>query len=345
MSTSEDSNINKLSEYEKEIHYYTEVQDFLVICTSILSGQQIGENNFNRSNVKSALKRMQQRHPVLRSHLEFKNEEIFLVYDNENSQIVDQEVELEWLNVSTRENLISHLERVNSERFHYNQKCLLWRCAVHEFVEDSRKKFALTIVIPFSLTDGVNITTLLIEIVNIINASATKTDCDETQNSLQLTENLVTLSKKTGLFTAREAENMKQLKQKYHKFLLAEELSVRKETGLKINLIRLDKETTLNVTRLCKAKQMKVNGFVNAMIVYALRDLYLENNLQFPENLSCGFAANLRLRHQPMLSFKDVRLQVACLNFNINANEFEKCHDLWKVGNYSCKERPKFSNF
>ncbi len=128
---------------------------------------------------------------------------------------------------------------------------------------------------------------------------------------------------------------MNELKEyQNNSFKLSEEFKCLNESGLKINLLRIDKLLSDRLIKLSKEKRVKVTGFINSAIIYALRELYQENNLIFPEDISCGMPANLRLRYQPNLDFSHIRFQVCLAHLNLSLPFFGEYKSIWKDSAY-----------
>jgi hypothetical protein len=281
----------KLIPYEKYIFNYTRLSDFLVLSTTILNLQ--GGVVLEEAVVKSALKYMQLRHPMLRTHLRFDPNSTDIYFEVEEDLENMRPVDFEWKKISSsREDLIKHLAEFNATRFDYQNKCLLWKAQILEIEENGSKRYAMSIGVPDCFTDGINITTASVEIVSILNALLTGTECNEMRERLELTEDSNTVSQLYGFFGKREQENFEKLASnggvKFHKFMLPEKFRDQNQSGTQLKFIRISKEVTQRVIQSCKLRHMKVNGFFNAVIVSALRDLFAQNGLEFPDNLSCG---------------------------------------------------------
>jgi hypothetical protein len=96
----------------------------------------------------------------------------------------------------------------------------------------------------------------------------------------------------------------------------------------------MEKTLSDRLVKLCKQNRVKVTGFINTVIIYALRKLYQENNLIFPDDISCGMPANLRLRYQPNLDFSHIRFQVCLVHLNLSYPYFGEYKSIWKDSVY-----------
>ena len=142
----------------------------------------------NESLVKKALLYMKKRHPLFRANL-VHEKTTKLVNLNIESKYSD-EINLEWSLVDCRKSLIKELEIFSSRLFDYDSKCLLWRCKVIEFLENDCVKYAIVIILPLFITDGINITAITFELVNIINSISNNKECEEMKTQLDLVDNL-----------------------------------------------------------------------------------------------------------------------------------------------------------
>ncbi len=131
---------------------------------------------------------MKKRHPLLRANISHDPvlKSVNLIIKNKYAEDLD----LEWCRIDSRVFLTKTLEEFNSKLFEYEKKCLLWRCKVIEFKENGINKFCLALVLPLYITDGINITTITIELVNIINSILNDRECEEMRINLDLIDNL-----------------------------------------------------------------------------------------------------------------------------------------------------------
>jgi hypothetical protein len=213
----------KLIPYEKAIYNYTTCGDFLVLSTTILTLQ--GDVALDETIVRSALRYMQLRHPMLRTHLRFDPHSTDIFFDVEEDLENMRPADLEWRRISSlRQELISNLERYNGTRFDYQNKCFLWKAQVLEYEENSVKRYAFSILVPDAFTDGINITTASVEIVSILNSLLTGTECDEMRERFEFSEDSNTISERRGFFGERERANFDKLASnggvQFHKFML-----------------------------------------------------------------------------------------------------------------------------
>jgi hypothetical protein len=329
-----------LSEYEKSLYYYTKCGDLMVLGVAIINNSS-QRQTLDVDLVKRGLKFMKKRHPLLRAHLEHEpsNEDVYLII---NKLDESAECELEWKTIESRDELNQELETFNCKMFHYEKKCLLWRCKVVEFKENDALKYAICLQIPLFITDGINITALLVELVNIINAILVDKVCDEMKTELELVDNLNIMTEKSKLFTEKQRKGVElKRNEQNNDFVLDKKFKSNAEKGLKINMMKFDRDVTNKLMKMCKEKNTKLTGLMNAAVLYALNDLYLENGLKFPQNISCGIPVNLRIRYQPNLEFSQVRFQVCLSSINLDSSDFGRFKNIWTDSDYVNKQIEK----
>ena len=47
--------------------------------------------------------------------------------------------------------------------------------------------------------------------------------------------------------------------------------------------------------------KIKLSGFLNTAVYYALHKLYSENGLELPKVMTYGYPANMRMRYEPKI--------------------------------------------
>jgi hypothetical protein len=334
----------ELSDYEKLIYNVTSLGDFNVIGIAILDGQNV---NLDIKIVKKALFYMYNRHPLLRARLQ-KDEITKKVYfnfptaeeklkDEENIQVVICELE-------EQDKLTDELEAFNSIIFNYGE-CLLWRVKLIKYRHFNNYRYALALVLPFFITDGMNINALCIEIVNILNSLLTSSTCIEMNGQLELIDNLHQLINNNMLLNREGIES----RLKYNKnvvFNLPGKFKTIFDNGVKINLMPLETELSKSVIETAKSRSMKLTGFLFAAAFYALKQLYEDNNFHFPRDVSCGIPANLRIRLDPNIDFSHIRNCVLMTHLDLFYPRIT-FQDIWKDAQYInevVSENTRFDN-
>ena len=198
-------------------------------------------------------------------------------------------------------------------------------------------KYKQNIDLIFTQKDGINITAVTIELINIINSLLTNTECNEMRTVLEPVESLNYLTEKYGMFGKKQRETVDFLSKKEPvEFHLPTEFKIYNETGLKISLLKLNKDLTNEIVRKAKHYKIKLTSFLISAFCFALKDLYIENDLKCPNILTCLSPANMRIRYQPNMSFSDMRMQVCVPELVLNENKINESQpvDIWKYAEY-----------
>lgn len=324
---------------------FTELGDLLVMGLSILEI----DNDYiklEQQLVKESLRHLLNRHPMLRAHVE---QDVAvdgqrLVYLNianveDDSQIEKLKItdeDLVWKEINSRDELISHLEAFNSVKFDYTKKCKLWKAAVFEFTESNTRKYAIAIQLPLYLTDALNITTLSIEIVNIINALCLCIPCEEMKTQLDCVDDLYTIASRENIISERQFKQIDDINRKTNRkrFNFDQFLKKSPQIGCRLNMFHLDKCTTHILISLCKQKNVKFTGFLNACLFYAIKDLYDENCLEMPAEVAFGVTANLRIRFRKKVDFSEMGFFSALTLIETEYPHFGRYKDIWADAKY-----------
>ena len=331
--------IFELSPFQKMVVNASNCGDFLVMGSAFIENDAF-IHKFNNDLVREALFHMQQRHPFLRAYLDIQQKEnlMFIKLDNEN---IEEKIELEWLDLSKqvdenqRKRAIDESARFDSTLFKYENKDLLWKTQVITYKENSMIKYLINLVLHIAITDGINITTLTIELVNIINALITEKECDEMKIKLEPVENLHVICDQRKLFKESHKETIQKLGNlEKVKFNLADELGSNKETGFILDLFKLDKELTTNIIVKSKPHKVRLTGYFQTAALYAMRDLYQENGLEFPKRISIEIPASLRVRYEPNLEFYHCGLHTVMVIFSTEEDKFGDFKDFWRDAKY-----------
>lgn len=170
----------------------------------------------------------------------------------------------------------------------------------------------------------------MIELVNIINSLINKTECIEMQEHLELIENLDELVAKENLIQEKQLEHIKMLQsQPRLDFKLSPKFKCYNQTGFKLNLFNIDSDTTARVIELNKLNATKITSYLVAIAFYALRNLYLENNLFFPKDATFGLATNVRFRLNPTVDFSHIRSLTTYLEPRLMYPDFGLFANVW----------------
>ena len=325
----------KLTCMEKFLWYSSLSGDLLVLATTVLDAPpdlpKLSENLFVQ-----ALGHFRRRHPLLSAGIVMETNELFLTLSDQTSQA---SVEHSFgKTFDSRKKLIEDLEAFNQKTFDYQDPGMaLWRARLDKFTDEedgNKTRLALTLIIPLFITDGINIVVLLVELVNIINALLMDRECEEIRVKHEIMNDFYELCEKSNLINEEKLKQVKSLIEQRpslpNKFLFDPHLKTDAQArGLKICFFNLDSSTSQELVKACKARKVKVNGAIFAICLYALNDLYAENNLAFPKCLRFKLPANLRIRVSPAMSLSNMRHLINLLEFTLDSPAFGDFRDIW----------------
>jgi hypothetical protein len=313
----------------ESLFYFSKCGDLNVLGVAIVESE--GNAILDKDTILKALYFMRKRHPLSRAKIEhnLESKEIHFLLRN-----LDQtELDLEWSKLDSRENLIHELESFHSKLFDFESSNLIWGAKCIEFVENSAKKYALCLNLPIFLTDGFNISAFLAEIVNVVNALLSNTECEEMTQDLDYVEDFMVLCESRNLFTDKQRNALDNAsKLENNKFLLDEKLKGN-ENGLKINILRIEKSISEQIINQCKNRKEKLTGFFTAIFVYALKDLYSEQKISFPDKIKIGISVNLRIRYQPNLELNQMGNHSTYAYISLDSNKFDQ-FNVWSDTKY-----------
>jgi hypothetical protein len=303
---------------EKMKAHYCLTGNCNVMASSFLECNDAAEKEEIRpANVfVTALGKMQQRHPFLRACLEIDHEvdRMHLVFmDDEKAR---EKLDFEFLNVSndlefkSENQLVDECAKFNVKLFHSNASSLLWRAQLICYKQSGEIKYLLNLCLMNILTEGLNITTLSIELVNIINCLLTNQVCPEMQIRLNVTDDIYSTCKKLNLFSQEHLEMIEKLNRERQnaasnsaKLLFPETFRSQSERGFGIEFFKLDKSTMKKLKSICKLNRVKLNSYFYTALYYALGELFRENDVEFPRQVLFEFPATLRVRYEPAMEF------------------------------------------
>ena len=309
--------IFELSEKEFVLTSYEKV----VLDTTILGDFNVVGSTFNevkdqvvitKELINKALVIFQKRHPFLRSYVATVDNNTRQSCLRVLSKIVDsaQMIDFEFIDLkSNTSNIIQQIELFNSKLFQVNNG-LLWRCLAILYNDQMGKQMlSINLSISLIITDGINTSTLSIELINILNSLLTGVDCEETLIELEPFEHSIhDICEQNGLFGQEQKAKVHELsKITPIDFILHPKFKSNNEKGLKINFIKLDRDLTNKLSNSCKKHGVRMTGVLNTAAFYAIKQLYSENGLEPPKRYSCLMPANLRLRLQPNIEFYHMR--------------------------------------
>jgi hypothetical protein len=268
----------ELTKYEKVILDTTLLGDFNVISSTFFHvDQQETTIKLDETLVRKALCILQKRHPYLRSSTFVDScgkKAFFKVLDLDEASL-NAKIEFESVGLCGETEITKLMEAFNSRLFTVNEDQLMWRCQLATIEQDN--KYLINLSVGLHITDGINISTISLELINILNSLLTnQNDSDEMNVILEPSLSLNELAFNKGLFTQTQQDTVDALARQKDpvQFVLHEKFKSAQETGLKINLIRLDQDMTRQLIQKCKSNQTRITGCLNASIFYALRFVF-----------------------------------------------------------------------
>lgn len=275
----------ELTAYEKLFVYYNLMGDANTMCSAFVENTTSPWSSamveLNRDIVLGALKFMTLRHPYLRAYLldihskQDRRMYFRIMKEEDKDNNLSAKIQLEWLDIgeSPREKVIEYASIFNSKVFELvaagtsnkQAKHFLWRVQVIQFTLNSKKCYCINFVCLKAITDGMNILTLVIELMNILNAMLTDADCEEMKIRLEPVENMHVLCQTRGeLFKKGEHEaKIKAInKKKMKKFAIDKKLKPKnEEIGFGLDLFKLDNQTTKSIVQLAKQHNVKITAY------------------------------------------------------------------------------------
>lgn len=276
---------------------------------------------------------MAKRHPFMRASLVNKKQENKMFLSLMDEQEALKKIKYERVQCGAeclRDKLIEQSAKFIVDLFHANEDSLLWRAQLIAYNNDpTRLQYVVNLVLFIAITDGLNSTTLAIEMVNILNALLTGQECKEMTQTLEPTENLYVYCEKTNLYQADFKHNIEKYNSTLEEKLRLPESFRTSEAGFKLDLFKLDKNVTRDLIDACKANNVRLTAYFYTALYYALNQLYTENEQKMPVELVFNFPASLRVRYRPELAFEHCRMHITGNSFQTDADSFGKFVDFW----------------
>jgi hypothetical protein len=143
---------------------------------------------------------------------------------------------------------------------------------------------------------------------------------------LELIENVKILAHKSNLLNEAARKNYEKKRKNEVKvyFDLPNKLMNSNDTGIKINLLAMDADFTLKLINYAKLNNVKITGLLITSLFYALKDLFEENKILMPKDVSIFIPVNLRFRVQPNIDFSQTRLCVLGCSMDLLHPNFGK---------------------
>lgn len=228
----------EFNEYLKMLFNFTRCGDLTVIGMAILENKDktLRDLDLTCELVKKSIEYLLKRHALLRAHIETDDDTskvYFSIDDNDPkwSQVVVGQ-DLVYGKLNTRNQVHARLESLVDKRLDYKVNCKLWRAGLFSFPVGTgsqecnqsgcaSNQYALVFLLPLYMTDALNITSLTIELVNLINSLVLGIECEEMRVQLPLVDTELNLIRKENLIGQKQIENIIEMKSLYHiKFTL-----------------------------------------------------------------------------------------------------------------------------
>ncbi|CAF0894573.1 unnamed protein product [Brachionus calyciflorus] len=320
-----------LNTFEKMVINASQCGDYLVMGTCFFQGRDLN-SKLDQNIAFEALKKLQIRHEILRSYLKVSESSMYFVPHDFD---VSDKIIFEWLDLSheevDREKLMSETGKFNSILFSHGNKELLWRAQIIEYKKDNQFKYVLNFVF-FGIADGMFSSSILVELVNIINSLESRQEVDLTR--VEITENMNILCQERGLWKDSHAEMVRKMNQRdLAKFNMSNGLKDN-ESGFQLDMFYLDNGTSSKIMSVSKQNKVRLTSYFYAAAFYALKKLYDENKLVFPDRVTCELPVCLRFRYEPKLDFNQSRLHTTMVLFSTEKENFGEFKNFWEDSRY-----------
>lgn len=211
-------------DYLKMLFNFSRCGDLKVIGLAILEEQEEESTNHKRINVdlvKESIEYLLKRHALLRAHIEVENNSVSRVrmrVDSDEPKWSQVEIgrDLVYGELTSRDQLSTELERLVDQRFDYAARCKLWQAGLFSFPattdNNTKTNYALAFFLPLYMTDALNITTLTIELTNIVNSLVSGCVCDEMRVEVPMVDTERNLISKQHLVEEKQLETIDELK-------------------------------------------------------------------------------------------------------------------------------------
>ena len=282
-------------------------------------------------SIKKAMFYLYKRHPLLQCHIhktKFLKKIYFAVPENNEERKSIQDMKFEKVKIESRNELVNLLEKFDAELFDYDNKCLMFKLRVFEWKQNDKIAFVFSITVPHCISDGINITTLCIEFVNILNSILQNKECNEMSEHLNVIDTFENLIETSNIITDEMVERYRQRKkEKVAIFRSPEKLAnISVDAGAKINLLLFDEVSTKKLIGYAKANQIKLNSVFTVAMLNSFKELYKENDIEFPKDLNLFLPVSLRHRLKPSIDNSNVRICV--LGDFLTIRNFGECKNL-----------------
>lgn len=320
-----------LNSFEKMVANATKCGDYLVMGTCFFNDQS-SNMRLNQNLFLRALKILQKKHEILRAYLKICGLDMYFV---PHELDVSSMINFQWLDLTndqvSRERLMSETAYFNSILFNNVENDLLWRTQVIEYKDNEQFNYILNFVF-LAIADGMFSSWILVETIGILNRLIDGKTIDET--SIEISENMNIMCEKRGLWKMHHSKMVEKMAQRdIAKFNLSTELRIG-ETGFQVDMFYIDCDKSNQIMIRSKKNNVRLTSYFYTAIFYALKKLYDENNIVFPNRITCELPVCLRFRYQPEMKFTESRLHTTMVMFSSEPEKFGKFSNFWQDSLY-----------
>jgi hypothetical protein len=322
---------------EKFFYHGTVLGDEYVIGIAITSANDI---MLNDDLIKEAMYYLYKRHPLFRAHIHVDSisKKIYFAIPTVYEKTAD-EMKFQRCRLSSRSDLTREIERFSVQCLDYKSKVLLWGLEVMEYEQNEQNIHVFVLSVPMYMTDGVNITALTIELINIVNSLMQNKKCQEMIQSLDLVDDVEKIIEKYNLAGDKYREDFeKNRKNKPQINFQLPNSFKNNDYGYKINLLPLEVELTRKLVAYAKKNEIKVNSILTTAFYYALKELYAENGIRIQKDVTMYVMVNLRFRVEPNIDFSHVRDYATGFGLELEYPSFGKYENMLDDCKYVEKE-------
>lgn len=241
--------------------------DLLVLGLAVIETQS--DAHLNEQLLKEVLKLMTKRHPYLRAHLEFDNTISFRIA-SDYTKIEIKDKDLLFIKLKSRDELEEKLAEFTKLKIDYKDK--LWRLIVFSFKENEQNFYAINLWLPLFITDALNITSLLIEIVNILNSLIQNTKCTEMIEEFNTINNMMEITQRYNLVGEEQLKKIDEINNiQTSSFKFDPLFKNDTEKGCNISFFNFDKNKSDKLISLSKQNGVKFTAFVMNCFNYSFK--------------------------------------------------------------------------
>lgn len=202
----------------------------------------------------------------------------------------------------------------------------------------------VNIVTVIPIVDGLSITCLSAEFVNVFNSLSTGSSCREMTEILEPCPSMIDLFRASRQFNEEHRHRAAEFKKRTGFFPIHEKFESPEERGFFLDFFKLDASTTRQLMQTCKSYQVRITAFAYTAVLYAFNKLYQENGLKIPDLLNIEFPINMRMRIEPKVNVCSGRFMILFGEATLDRAKFGTFADFWTDCSYVQTVVDKCSN-